>query len=55
MNEQTWMIEDILNKMDKRKAYKNVDRDKYNWLNKEIINDCRKAKENRLDTSCEEI
>ena len=44
-NKQIWMTDDILSKIDKRKAHTNVDRDKYNQLSKEIINDCRKAKE----------
>ena len=52
---QAWMTDDILNMMDERKAYKNVDRNKYNQLNKEIINDCRKAKETWFNKQCEEI
>jgi len=36
------MTDDILSKMDERKARKNVDRDKYNQLSKEIINDKQK-------------
>ena len=47
------MTDNILNKMDERKAYKNVDRNKYNQLNKEIINDCRKAKEIWFNRQCE--
>ena len=54
-NKQTWMTNDILSKMDEQKAHKLVDRDKYNHLNKEIINDCRKAKEIWLNKQCEEI
>ena len=54
-NKQTWMTDDILSKMDERKAHKHVDRDKYNQLNKEIINYCRKAKEIWFNKQCEEI
>jgi len=54
-NKQTWMTDDILSKMDERKAHKHVDRDKYNHLNKKIINDCRKAKEIWFNKQCEEI
>ena len=54
-NKQAWMTDDILNKMDERKAHKHVDRDKYNQLSNEIINDCRKAKEIWFNKQCEEI
>ena len=33
-NRQRWMTDNILNKMDERKAYKNADKNKYNQLNK---------------------
>ena len=49
------MTDDILNMMDERKAYKNADRNKYNQVNKYIINDCRKAKETWFNKQCEEI
>ena len=49
------MTDDILSKVDERKAHKHVDRDKYNHLNKKIINDCRKAKEIWFNKQCEEI
>ena len=49
------MIDDILIKMDERKAYKNFDRYEHNLGNEETINDCRNAKENCLNTQCEEI
>ena len=49
------MTDDILSKMDERKAHKHVGRDKYNQLNTEIINDCRKAKEIWFNKQCEEI
>ena len=54
-NKQTWMTDEILSKMDEWKAHKNVDRDKYSQLNKEIINDCRKAKDILVNKHCEEI
>ena len=40
--------------MDERKTYQNADRSKYNQLNKEIINVCRKAKESWFNKQCEE-
>ena len=49
------MIENILSKMDERKAYKNFDGNKYSQLNKEIINDCKKAKETWFNRQCEKI
>ena len=54
-NKQTWMTDDILSKIDsdERKAYKNVDRNKYNQLNKEITNDYRMAKEIWFKKQCE--
>ena len=52
-NNQPWMTDNILGKMDERKAYKNVDRNKYNKLNKKILNDCRKAKETWFNRQCE--
>ena len=54
-NKQTWMTDDILSKMGERKAHKHVDRDKYKQLKKEIINDCRKAKEIWFNKQCKEI
>ena len=54
-NKQTWMTDDSLSKMEELKAHKHVDRDKYNQLNKEIINDCRKAKEIWFNKQCKEI
>ena len=52
---EAWMTDDILNMMDELKAFKNADRNKYNQLNKEIINDCRKAKETWFYKQCKEI
>ena len=54
-NKQTWMTDDIPSKMNEQKAYKNVDRNKYNQVNKDIINDCGKEKELWFNTQCEEI
>ena len=54
-NKQRWMTDDILSKMDEWKVHRGVDRDKYNQLNKELINDCRKAKKVWFNKQCEEI
>ena len=43
---QKWMTDDILNKMDERKAVKGRNQECYQQLNKEISNDFRIAKEN---------
>jgi len=40
-----WMTEDILHKMEQRKKYKNNNHIEYQRLSKEIVNDCRKVKE----------
>ena len=49
------MTEDILHKMEQRMKYKNNDHIEYQRLNKEIANDCRKAKEQWLTDQCQEI
>ena len=41
---QKWMTDDILNKIDERKAVKGRNEECYQQLNKEISNDCRLAK-----------
>ena len=46
-NKNKWMAEDILNKMEQRKKYKN-NHIEYQLLNKEIANDYRKTKEKWL-------
>ena len=51
---QKWMADDILNKMDERKAMKGRNEEHYQQLNKEISNDCRVAKENQLNEQCRE-
>ena len=53
-NKNKWMAEDILNKMEQRKKYKN-NHIEYQLLTKEIANDCRKAKEQWLTDHCQEI
>ena len=53
-NRNKWMAEDILNKMEQRKKYKN-NHIEYQLLTKEIANDCRKAKEQWLTDHCQEI
>jgi len=49
------VTDNSLSKMDEQKTHKNADRDKYNQLNKGIINECRKAKEIWFNKQCEEI
>ena len=49
------MTEDILHNMEQRKKYKNDNQIEYQRLNKEITNDCRKAKEQWLTDQCQEI
>ena len=49
------MTDDILNKMDERKAVKGRNEECYQQLNKEISNDCRLAKENWLNEQCKEV
>ena len=49
------MTDDILNKMDGRKAVKGRNEECYQQLNKEISNDCRVAKENCLNEQCREV
>ena len=50
-----WIGEDILSIMDERKAVKGKDEAKYAYLNNKIKKKCRIAKENFLNTKCEEI
>ena len=49
------MTDDILNKMDERKAVKARNEEHYQQLNKEIANDHRVAKENWLNMQCREF
>ena len=49
-----WMNDVILSKMEQRKNVKNKTTE-YNVINKEIVNECRQAKENWLNEQCEEI
>ena len=41
-----WVINEVSQKMGQRRQYKNNDKEMSNEINKEIQNDCRKAKEN---------
>ena len=50
-----WMTNAILQKMGQRRRYKNNDKERYNEINKEIKDDCRKAKENYINSQCNEI
>ena len=54
-NKNKGMTEDILHKMEQRWKYKNNNHIEYQRLNKEIANDCRKAKEQWLTEQCQEI
>ena len=49
---EKWMTDDILNKMDQRKAVKGRNEECYLQLTKEISNDCKLAKENWLHEQC---
>ena len=49
-----WMNDEILSKMEQRKNVKNKTTE-YNVINKEIVDECRQAKENWLNEQCEEI
>ena len=49
-----WMNDEILSKMEQRKNVKNKTTE-YNVINKEIVDECRQAKENWLNECCEEI
>ena len=50
-----WMTNEILQKMGQRRQYKNNDKERSNEINKEIQEDCRKAKENYILSQCIEI
>ena len=50
-----WMTEEILELMDKRCEYKDVDDDKYKEINKVIKSKCRKAKEVWFNNQCQDI
>ena len=49
------MTKDMLHKMEQRKKYKNINNIEYQRLNKEIANDCRRAKEQWFKDQCQEI
>ena len=49
------MTDDILNKMDERKAVKERNEEHYQHLNKGISTDCWVAKENWLNEQCREV
>ena len=49
------MTNDILHKMDGSKVAKGRNEAHYQKLNKEILNDCRVAKENWLNEQCREV
>ena len=49
-----WINDEILSKMEQRKNVKNKTTE-YNVINKEIVDECRQAKENWLNEQCEEI
>lgn len=52
---QQWMTKDILNLMEERRKAKLADLNKYPLLNKSIKEECRKAKEEWLNTECKEM
>ena len=52
---QTWMKQEILQKMKERQTISERDSDQYKALDREIRNDCRKAKEEWINEQCQEI
>ena len=50
-----WMNDEILSKMEQMKECKDSKTTEYNVINKEIVDECRQAKENWLNEQCEEI
>lgn len=52
---KTWMTEDILELMNERKKYKNIDVIRYKEMDKKIKKEIIKAKEVWLSTKCKEI
>ena len=52
---QTSMKPEILHKMRVRQTISERDSDQYKVLDREIRNDCRKAKENYISEQCQEI
>ena len=49
-----WMNDEILSKVEQRKNVKNKTT-VYNVINKEIVDECRQAKENWLNEQCKEM
>ena len=41
--------------MGQRRQFRNNEKERYHEINKEIHNDCRKAKENYINSQCNEI
>jgi hypothetical protein len=52
---QQWMNQEILNHMEERRLSKTTDTEKYKKLNKQIKEECKKAKEEWLNTQCSKI
>lgn len=52
---QPWITDNILRLMEERRKYKTRDNNRYKQLNREITNECRKAKEEWLEERCSEI
>ena len=50
-----WMTNDILELMEERKKCKNRDKEKYDYIDKQITTACRNAKEQWLRGKCEEV
>ena len=50
-----WMTNEILQKMGQSRQYKKNDKERYNEINKEIKDNCTKAKENYINSQCNEI
>lgn len=54
-SKQKWMKESILKLMAERRAVRNKNSTKYKVLNKQIIVECRKAKEEWIESQCAEL
>ena len=52
---KSWMTEEILDMMDKRRQVKGRDEEQYTILNREIHKECNKKKEHWVDGECEEV
>ena len=50
-----WITEEIFALMDERRRNKNINENRYKYLNRQVKRECNKAKEEWLNKECEEI